>query len=71
MDDDSCIFCRNGRIAWNIEEMTFRQRSDKGDIVCSVKISIGTCDICGSRTLQPQSDRMFEEAFKREYGKRR
>ncbi len=70
MDDDICVFCRHGRIAWGTEEMTFRQWSDKGYIVCRVTVSIGTCNNCGSNTLEPRSDRIFNEAFQREYAKR-
>lgn len=66
---DSCDFCRKGRVHWGVEQLSFRQWSDKGYVYCRISLPVGTCDNCGSKTLQPGSDALFEEAFRREYGK--
>jgi len=66
---DSCDFCRKGRLDWRVEQLSFRQASDKGYVYCTVELPVGTCDNCGSRILQPDSDALFNEAFQREYRK--
>ena len=52
-----------------MEEMAFRQSSDKGYIHCRVTIEVGICDRCGARSLDPAAERIFDEAFQREYDK--
>jgi hypothetical protein len=52
-----------------LEEIAFRQSSDKGYVHCRVELSVGTCDNCGSKTLQPGSDQLFDAVFQREYDK--
>ena len=52
-----------------MEEMAFRQSSDKGYIHCRVTIEVAVCDRCGARSLDPAADRIFDEAFQREYDK--
>jgi hypothetical protein len=52
-----------------LEGMAFRQSSDKGYVYCHVALSVGTCDNCGSKTLEPDSDAIFDAAFQREYDK--
>jgi hypothetical protein len=47
--------------------MAFRQSSDKGYVHCRASLLVGTCDNCGSKTLQPGSDAIFDAAFQREY----
>ena len=64
-----CDFCKKGRVVWHLEEMAFRQASDKGYVHCRVELSVGTCDNCGSKTLKPGSDQIFDIAFRREYDK--
>jgi hypothetical protein len=65
----SCDFCKNGHLTWRLEEIAFRQSSDKGYVHCRVTLSVGICDSCGSKTLQRGSDRLFDAAFQREYDK--
>ena len=64
-----CDFCKKGHLTWRLEEMAFRQSSDKGYVHCRVELSVGTCDNCGLKSLEPGSDRIFDAAFQREYGK--
>jgi hypothetical protein len=64
---DSCDFCRIGHLTWRAEEMAFRQSSDKGYVHCRASLLVGTCDNCGSKTLQPGSDAIFDAAFQRKY----
>jgi len=52
-----------------VEEIAFRQWSDKGYIQCRVKIPTGTCDSCGARTFPENGDKILDAAFKREYDK--
>ena len=66
---DDCYACRTGHLTWRQEQMEFRQWSDKGYIRCRVALSVGTCDSCGAKTLEPGSDRIFDAAFRREYDK--
>ena len=66
---DSCDFCRKGRVNWRMEQLSFRQSSDKGYVHCRTSLPVGTCDKCGAKTLQPDTDALFDEAFRREYGK--
>jgi hypothetical protein len=69
IEADTCDFCRKGRIDWRVEEMRFRQWSDKGYVRCRVALSMGTCDNCGAKTLEPESNEIFDAAFRREYDK--
>ena len=63
----TCDFCRQGPLTWHLEEKAIRQSSDKGVVQYRVSLLVGTCDNCGSRTLQPGSDAIFDAAFQREY----
>ena len=64
-----CDFCRQKRVTWTIEEMTFRQPSDKGYVNCRVKLPIGTCQGCGKKSLKPGSDQILDAVFQEEYRK--
>lgn len=64
-----CDFCKRGRLEIAIEEIAFRQWSDKGYVHCRVEVRVGTCPRCGLRWLDPASDAMLEAAFRREYDK--
>jgi hypothetical protein len=64
-----CDFCHRKRVTWKIEEMSFRQWSDKAYVQCCVKLSVGTCLSCGAKSLQPGSDEIFDAAFAEEYRK--
>ena len=52
-----------------LEEIAFRQWSDKGYIQCRVEVMMGTCQNCGAKSFSEESDAVFDAAFKREYDK--
>jgi hypothetical protein len=62
-----CEICKQGRVTKRMEEMAFRQWSDKGYIHCRVTILIGTCDNCRVKSLDPGSNKILDEAFQRAY----
>jgi hypothetical protein len=64
-----CEFCRRGQLIKRIEEIAFRQPSDIGYIRCRVAVSIGFCDVCEARSVDPGVDKIFDEAFQHEYGR--
>jgi len=64
-----CEFCKEKRVTASMEEMAFRQWSDKGYVHCWVKILIGTCDNCHAKSFDPEIDKIFDTAFQREYEK--
>ena len=65
----TCDFCKQGRVTMRMEEIEFRQWSDKGNVHCRVRISVGVCNHCQSKSLDPESDRIFDAAFRLEYDK--
>jgi hypothetical protein len=64
-----CDFCQQKRVTWTIEQMAFRQWSDKGYVHCRMELSVGTCQGCGSKSLEPGSDQILDAAFQEEYRK--
>jgi hypothetical protein len=62
-----CEFCRRGHITKSTKEIAFYQWSDLGRIRCRATISIGVCDVCHARSVDPGADKIFDEAFRREY----
>ena len=64
-----CEICKRGCVTKRMEEMAFRQWSDKGYIQCGFTILVGTCDSCRVKSLDPGSDKILDEAFRREYDK--
>jgi hypothetical protein len=64
-----CEICKQGRVTKRVEEMAFRQWSDKGYIHCRTTVLVGTCDKCRVKSLDPGSDKILDEAFQREYDK--
>jgi hypothetical protein len=64
-----CDFCGKGPVIWRAEEMRFRQSSDKGYVLCSVTLPVGTCAHCQAKSLDADSNAAFEAAFPREYDK--
>jgi hypothetical protein len=72
MPDDTltvCDFCHHKRVIWRTEEMAFRQWSEKGYLHCRVELDVGTCQSCGSKSLQPGSDQLLDAAFQEMYRK--
>ena len=70
-DNDTaiCSLCGKGRVTMKLEEIAFRQWSDKGYIQCRVEVMMGTCQNCGAKSFSEESDAVFDAAFKREYDK--
>ena len=64
-----CEICRKGHVIKRMEEIAFRQLSDKGYVHCQVTVLMGTCDHCGAKSLEPGSEKILDEAFQREYDK--
>ena len=58
----SCDFCKKGPVLWHLEEMAFRQSSDKGYVRCRATLPVGTCAHCGAKSLAENSDEIFETA---------
>jgi hypothetical protein len=72
--EDEPVICENlqtGARDKRMEEMAFRQWSDKGYIHCRVTILIDTCNNCHRKYLEPGADKVLDEAFQREYDKLR
>jgi hypothetical protein len=67
----TCDICRKGRVLKRMEEMAFRQSSDKGYVRCHVMVLIGTCEACGAKSLDPGSTKILDDAFQKEYAKLR
>jgi len=67
----TCDICRKGRVIQRMEAMAFRQSSDKGYVRCEVTVSVGTCEACGAKSLDPGSSKILDVAFQREYAKLR
>jgi hypothetical protein len=66
-----CLFCGRGYVSERKEEIAFRQWSDKGYIRSRVAIPIAICDRCDARySLDPEIDKILDDAFQREYDKR-
>ena len=53
----------------SVQEMKFRQLSTMGYIHCRMMITVGVCDLCGHQWVQPGTDQILDEAFKRECDK--
>jgi hypothetical protein len=64
-----CEFCRKGHVTKRMKEIGFHQWSDIGRICCRVTVSIGVCDVCDAKSVNPGVDKIFDEAFRREYDK--
>jgi hypothetical protein len=65
----TCELCKKGRVTRRMEEMAFRQLSDKGYVHCRVMVLISTCDNCHAKSLDPGAENILDEAFQREYDK--
>jgi hypothetical protein len=70
-EDESiiCAVCKIGRVTKRMEQVAFRQLSNKGYVHCRVTILVGTCDNCQAKSTDPEAEKIFDEAFKREYDK--
>ena len=64
-----CEICKQGRVTKRMEEMAFRQWSDKEYIHCRATILIGTCNNWHQKSFGPGAENILNEAFQREYDK--
>ena len=66
-ENSVCVFCNRGHLIKHMEEIAFRQSSDKGYVHCRVTLEVAICDTCGTRSLDASAEKIFDEAFQREY----
>jgi ssDNA-binding Zn-finger/Zn-ribbon topoisomerase 1 len=64
-----CDFCHQRGVIWQMEEMRFRQWSDKGYVQCRAELAVGTCENCGMKSLELDSEQILDAAFHKEYRK--
>jgi hypothetical protein len=64
-----CAFCNRGQLRNQEREFAFRQRTDRGFVVCRVVVPVGICDECGCETISDAAERIMEEAVRQEYEK--
>jgi hypothetical protein len=64
-----CDFCKKGHISQRTREVAFRQWSDKGYVHCRVTLMMGVCDHCQASMPASGADKIFDEAFQREYNR--
>ena len=64
-----CAICRTRRLTRRVEEIAFRQLSDKGYINCSVSVWVGKCDTCHTKSIDQDAERICDQAFKDGYSK--
>lgn len=67
--DQVCLFCKQGHVARLTKELTFRQTTDRGPIVCRITVPVGRCSKCGAETFDAEAEAMIESAVRREYDK--
>ena len=68
-NSEVCDLCRHGKNIRNMQEITFHQWTDKGNISCTVTVPIGICDNCGAKNWNEETETAIEKAVKREYDK--
>ena len=62
-------FLQDGHVAKRNQQVTFRQSTDKGYVICRATIPIGVCDRCGSRHWSEDAETIIEDAVRQEYQK--
>jgi hypothetical protein len=62
-----CDFCKKGGLTKSVEQLKFRQSSNKGYVHCRVRMPVCVCDFCGARSLEWGADQILNQAFQREY----
>ncbi|HUI95553.1 MAG TPA: hypothetical protein VLX44_07360 [Xanthobacteraceae bacterium] len=67
--DQVCLFCKQGHVSQLTKELTFRQTTDRGPIVCRIAVPVGRCSKCGAETFDAEAEAMIESAVRREYEK--
>jgi hypothetical protein len=64
-----CDICNRGTVVRTMQEMAFRQWTDKGYVRCRVTIPVATCTECGVRNWDEAAEAIIEEAVNREVDK--
>lgn len=68
-DADVCDVCDRGIVVRTMQEIAFRQWTNKGYVACRVTIPVATCEECGARNWDEAAEAVIEEAVKREVDK--
>jgi hypothetical protein len=66
-DVELCVFCKIGRLIRSDQEIAFKQRTDKGYVLCRVTIPMSICDHCGLKTWDDDAEAIIDEAVRKEY----
>jgi len=66
---DRCLFCKIGSIVRTDQEIAFKQHTKKGYVLCCVAIIVDTCDLCGLKSWDHNSEELIENAVQHEYEK--
>ena len=66
----SCDSCGKGQIVKHVEDISFRQWSDRGHVHCRATIAVSACNNCGAGALEPGADKIIDEVSRREHDKR-
>ena len=66
-----CPFCKGGHLRPRIEEIAFRQWTDKGYLFCRLSVPSEICDSCGARIWGEETETLIAQAVQREYDKHR
>ena len=70
-EDETCVLCRRGKLNRQDQQITFRQLTDKGYVLCRVTVPIGICTWCGSKSFVDSAESIIEDAVRQEYDKLR
>jgi hypothetical protein len=66
-----CDFCENGSVTRRIEQINFRQLTDKGYVFCRAEVPIGICNRCGSKHWKQDAETIVDDIVRQEYEKLR
>ncbi|MBX6369607.1 MAG: hypothetical protein IRZ04_16600 [Rhodospirillales bacterium] len=64
-DDDSCPYCKKGRMIFRNEEITVSELTDRGEVVCQVVVPMGSCTVCNSRMMGSGGSEKVANALRR------
>ena len=65
-----CDFC-NGTVTKHIEQIKFRQLTDRGYIFCRAEVPIGICNRCSSKHWNKDAEAIVDDIVRQEYEKLR
>jgi transcription elongation factor Elf1 len=61
-----CDFCHRRAVVRTMQEIDFRQLTDKGYVRCQVTVAVAVCEACGARSWDDAAEATIDEAVKRE-----